>query len=48
MNIHRWKTGKKPLGSLWTEYVGHVMRADETPEDVARKFVHWLETGEWD
>jgi len=45
--VHRWSHGKSPLDSQWTEFMGRIMEAHETPEDVYIKFNHWLKTGEW-
>ena len=45
--VHRWSAGKNPMDSRWTELVGSMMEAHETPTDVYIKFNHWLKTGEW-
>jgi hypothetical protein len=40
--IVRWRVGIAPLATRWTEAIGRMMRADETPADVERRFSEWM------
>jgi len=45
--VIRWQTGTKNLSQIWTEFVGRVMKHDQTPEDVYRNFDVFFNTGQW-